>query len=411
MNNQFSRFIHNQIDRINEGGPSLLVQNFFLLLLTPFLVLIVLFVRLLRPLVLIRFGELISGRIGHFAANTEVYLCERDLGMHGQRSWDIFYINSSVCNRQLKKMWDRVLCIFPVATGLDLVNRVLPGGDKHKIPWRVYQARDIYGTLESTKVHVSFTIEEERLGQLLLKQIGITSESSFVCFLSRNSAYLDARFPKGNWHYHDHRDSNIKKFIPAAVELTRRGYFVVRMGVVVNEDLKIINPSVIDYAAKHRTEFLDIFMAAKCRFYLGDPCGYSTVPMIFRKPLAIVNMIPLEYAFTWGSDYLFIPKKLWLRKESRFLSFQEILGSEIGRFGYTKQYEQLGIEVIENTPEEITAVAMEMDLRLKSEWKTSKSDEDLQYRFWGLFKTSEINRVFRSRIGADFLRQNKELLN
>ena len=409
-NNKIISLIHDQFNRINEGGPLLLARNLFLFLLTPFLLLTVLGVRFLRPLVLIRFGELISSRIGHFAANTEIYLCERDLGMHGKRGLDIFYINSSVSNRQLMKMWGRILPISPFAAGLDMLNRALPGGREHRIPYRNDQDKDMYGVLESTEAHINFTDYEERSGRESLKKFGISGGSPFVCFLSRSPDYLDTVFPKGSWHYHGYRDSDISNFVPAAVELTRRGYFAIRMGAAVNEKLKADNPMVIDYAAKYRTDFLDIYLSARCRFHLGDNGGFNCVPMIFRRPLAIVNMIPLEYAPTWGSNYLFIPKKLWLREEGRFLSFREILSSEIGKFHYSRQYEESGIKVIENTPEEITALAVEMDLRLRDKWEMSKSDEELQQRFWGLFKASGINRIFRSRIGAEFLRQNRELL-
>ncbi len=402
-------FIGNQVDRINEGGIPILIRNLFLLLVAPFLLIIVLFIRLLQPLILIRFGELISSRIGHFAGNTEIYLCERDLGMHGPKGLDIFYINGAICNRQLMKMWRRTLHIFPFATGLDLLNRALPGGEKHKIQYPNY-GKDVYGALKSTKVHITFTNQEERAGEELLKKMGITNGSPFVCFLARSPAYLDNMYPRGNWHYHDYRDTNIKNFIPAAEELTRRGYLAVRMGAVVKEPLGITNPKVIDYAVKHRTEFLDIYLGAKCSFYLGDPCGFHVIPMIFRRPLAIVNMIPLEDTSTWGSDYLFIPKKLRLTRENRLLSFQEILGSGAGRFSHSQQYGQSGIEVIENTPEEISALAIEMDLRLKGEWKAREGDEELQQRFWELFRESGIDRVFRSRIGSEFLQQNKELL-
>ncbi len=407
MNQIIISFIRDQVNRINEAGLSLLLRNFLLFLITPFLLLIVLFVRLLRPLILIRFGELIGRRIGHFASNTEIYLCERDLGIQNQRSIDVFYINGSVCNRQLMKMWSRILCVSTFATGLDLINRALPGGEKHIVLWRKNQDRDIHGALESTKAHLAFTAKEERIGQELLSKLGITGEAGFICFLSRDSSYLDAVFPKGKWHYHDYRDSNIKDFIPAAEELTRRGYFAVRMGAVVKEMIETDNPMIIDYATKHRTDFLDIFLAAKCHFCLIDSSGFYCVPMIFRQPVVIVNMIPLEYVPAWSSSYLFIPKKQWLRKENRLRTFREMLSSETGD---SKRYEQSGIEIINNTAEEITAAAIEMELRLKGKWQGDKEDEEMQQRFWSLFKPGEINRVFRSRIGAEFLRQNKELL-
>lgn len=403
------RFLRRQVEQIEEGGLPVLLRKgcSFLLMLSVALVLLV--VRALGPVVVIRFGPLRSERIGHFAGNTEVYLCERDAGMHGSRTFDIFYHASPICNHQLKKMWDRTLHVSHFAGSVDWLNRHLPGGKDHGIPMR--SDRDIHGLLARTRPHLSFTPEEEQLGHEALQELGIPDGSPFVCFHSRSSVYLDTVYPKNNWHYHDYRDSSIKNFTPAAEELVHREYFAVRMGAIVKEPLKITNPMIIDYATKGRTEFLDIFLGAKCHFYIGDSCGINAIPMIFRRPLATTNMIPLEHTPTWGPNYLFIPKKLWLREEHRFLTFREILDLEGGRFLKSEQYEQFGIEVVENTPEEITALAIEMDERLKGTWKTTEEDEELQRRFWLLFKPSEFNGVFLSHIGTEFLRQNRELLD
>ena len=53
---------------------------------------VVIVVRLLRPLVTIRFGFIRSDRIGHLAGNTEIYLCERELGLYGAKTLDVFYV-------------------------------------------------------------------------------------------------------------------------------------------------------------------------------------------------------------------------------------------------------------------------------------------------------------------------------
>jgi putative glycosyltransferase (TIGR04372 family) len=132
--------------------------------------------------------------------------------------------------------------------------------------------------------------------------------------------------------------------------------------------------------------------------------------MIFRRPIARANYIPLSNAPSWGPNDLFIPKKLWLREEKRFLTFREILKSEIGGFLRSEQYERSGIDVIENTPHEVAALAVEMDERLKEKWQSTEEDEELQRRFWSLFKPGELYQVFLGRIGSDFLRENKNLL-
>ena len=97
------------------------------------LVPVVLIVRLLRPVILIRFGRLPSQRIGHFAGNTEMILCERDDTNNDQKSCDLFYCRGFVSNYQLKRMWKRKLHIYPFVFYLSLVNKLLPGGDVHKV--------------------------------------------------------------------------------------------------------------------------------------------------------------------------------------------------------------------------------------------------------------------------------------
>lgn len=412
-----ARFFQCQAREIQEGGFRVLLRKgisfvkkaAFLVAPVP-LSPVVLLVRALRPLVLIRFGPLRSERIGHFAGNTEMYLCERDAGMQDPRSFDIFYHTSPVCNQQLKKMWDRTLHIWSFAKGLDRINRKLPGGKRHEIP--MLSDRDIHGLHARTQPHLSFTTEEEHLGQVALRELGIPEGDRFVCFCVRDSAYLDAALPGRDWSYHNYRDSSIESFVPAVYELTRRGYFAIRMGAVVKEGLNINNPMIIDYATNgRRDDFLDIFLNGKCRFFLGGAAGITTVPLVFRVPRAYVNFIPLETVPTWGKGDLFIPKKLWLRGERRFLTFREIFDSGAAMFVRDNQYEQAGIEVLENTPEEIMAVVIEMDERLNGTWQTTEEDEELQRQFWSFFASSDLHGIIVARIGAAFLRQNRELLD
>lgn len=405
------------MDKTLKCGLLLLLQKGRTLFLMILAVPVVFLVRIVRPLMVIRFGPLLSRRIGAFIANTEVYLCERDAGMHPPRTLDIFYHYLPVSNLQVKKMWERTgkLNISPFTSFTHILNRLnclLPGGQQHMIP--IASDTDRYGLRTRTKVYFSFTVDEEYLGRQALQKLGITDGASFICFHARDTAYLDTVFPNCNWswHYLDYRNSSVHNYLPAAQELVHRGYFMLRMGAAVKEALTINNPMIIDYAIKGRTDFLDIYAGAKCRFFICDSSGISSVPTVFRRPIAWVNYIPLGNMPTGGAPALLIPKKLWLRNERRFLTFREILDSDIKKFSWTENYEQLGIELVENTPEEITALALEMDERLKGIWQTSLEDEELQRRFWGLFKPSDLTQIVASRrhtrIGAEFLRQNHE---
>ena len=101
----------------------------------------------------------------------------------------------------------------------------------------------------------------------------------------------------------------------------RRGYFVIRMGAVVNEALTTTNPMIIDYATKARSDFMDIFLCANCRFFFGCTGGFTAVPRIFRRPVIFGNLVALfKDQLTRAPTGLVIPKKLWLREERRFMT-------------------------------------------------------------------------------------------
>lgn len=408
-------FLVRQVSEIREGGSRVFLRKGYNLFLRVLMVPILLVVRALRPVVLIRFGMLASPRIGHFAANTELYLCERDAGLQNRSAIDIFYLDPTfVCNAQLKTMWHRTLRVSYFARPLQRLCRWLPGYEKHVIP--MPSDMDVHGLLPRARVHLSFTPKEEQVGRAAIRDLGIPEGVPYVCLFARDSAYLDTLhtyYSREHWRYHDYRDSNILNYIPAAEEIVRKGCYVVRMGALVQKPLPSTHPSIIDYAVNGRTDFLDIFLSAKCRFFLGSTAGLSAIPRIFRRPIVYINFVPLnpEHLLSCAPDSLLIPKKLWLRQERRFMTFREILDSEAGWILRSEQYEVRGIEVMENTSEEITAVAVEMDERLNGTWKTTEEDEELQQRFRSLFNPSHRYGGRQARIGAEFLRQHRDLLN
>jgi len=366
-------------------------------------------IRALRPIVVVRIGGLRSSRIGPFAGKAELYLCQRDSGVHDGRKIDVFYHASRVSNHQLKRMLDRTLHVWQFSKIISRVSNALPGAAVHVVP--PIPVRDTEGYLSKYPTHLGFTSAEESLGQTELRKMGVPSGSPFVCFLARDSTYLTATHGDREWAYHNYRDCNVENYVAAAAELAGRGNFALRMGAVVGKPLGASAPRVIDYASEFRTDFMDIYLSAKCKFFLSSGAGLDNVAQIFRRPTAYVDLIPLEFLATWGPDDLIIPRKLWKRDEERFMTFREILDSGVGRFAEQEQYDRLGLEPVHNKPEEIRALAIEMDERLNGTWSTSEEDEKLQQRFWSLFRTSNLNGVFLSRIGAKFLRQNRELLD
>ena len=373
---------------------------------------LVLLARLLRPVLRVRFGRLRQDRIGHLAMNTEYYLCRRE--DEGKKSLDLFCRSGEAANVQLLEMWSRALPMSPLVWPLWKLNALLPGGKGNEVDLPLTNAdyarcRDLFA---AQKTHLSFTPEEEAEGRRGLRAMGVPDGMPVVCFHARDAAFLEKTNPTNNWRYHDFRDSTIGRFLPAAEELTRRGFAAIRMGAVVAEPLKTTNPFVIDYASRHRTEFLDIYLVAKCAFFIASNSGIADVAATFRKPQLRTNVTQFfGDVLLAGPKDVFIPKRLWLEKESRWMTLAELAASPAWEIRRADQLEAIGVKMVENTPEEILEAAIELEERLRGVWREEPRDVELQTRFWEILREAgKFSGVAVSRIGAGYLRRHPELL-
>jgi putative glycosyltransferase (TIGR04372 family) len=393
-----------------------LLSKLFFLLISPLGLFLVFLMRLIRPWLLIRINILVSERIGHLALNTELYLCERDAGINlpGRRHIDLWYHNWPICNKQLALMWNRVLHVGPrwLLGTVHKVNTLIPGGNIHQIPDSTPIDIDIHNFMDKFPPHLNFLTEEEERGQAGLRELGIPVGAPFVCLAVRDNVYLKKMLPWKSWDYHDYRDCDIQNYILAAQKLSESGYYVIRMGVAVDKALNVNNPLIIDYALNGtRTDFMDIYLAKKCAFCIVGNAGFEAVPRIFRRPIVYVDHVPFGMINTDSARLISTTKKHFLRDKNRFMTFKEIFESGADVFWRSSKYDDLGIDLMESSPEEITAVVLEMKERLEGTWETSEENEELQRQFWKLFPKTEYHGELRSRIGADFLLQQKEWLH
>ena len=404
-------FIRRQPGDIRQGGWPVARRKALMLLDVLLAIPFVLAARLLRRVVLIRFGGLPTTAIGHLTLDMELLLCRNDAGFYSRRLFDMFCVSLPVCNQHLRRMWERTVHVSRFARAAERINRWLPGGRGNRIPFD-RSPSDIHGLLVTTPPHLTFTQEERRRGEEALRRLGIPTGMPFVCLHARDEAYYE---DKPRSQPYRNRNSDILTYLPAAEELVRRGYVVVRMGAAVERPLVTNTPRIIDYASIARTDFLDIFLGAHCHCYLGDASGLLHLPIIFRRPLVVANHIPFEYTSTWNPRDLFIPKTFWLRSEGRLMTFREILESGVGRCRRDQELERVGVTVLDNSPEEIAVLVLEAEARRAGTWKATEEDEELQRRFWEIFRTS--TTIFASapwrthwRIGMEFLRQHRGLL-
>jgi len=94
------RFVARQIRQIREGGLPVWRRKVTIFSMMPTAAVVLLLAFMARPLVLIRFGRLVSQRIGPFAARPDLYLCQRDADIPDRRTLDIFFCDGRACNAE-----------------------------------------------------------------------------------------------------------------------------------------------------------------------------------------------------------------------------------------------------------------------------------------------------------------------
>ena len=397
--------------------------------------------KILKPLVHIRFGRVWAFQLGGQTVPTELYLCEVDAGMHPRRAFDIFYHHRRevynralvtprkpedlVANKQLDVMIRRRLRVAEVARPLDRLNRLLPGRTR-EFSVKSCQPLDLDGLLDRYPPHFTFTPQEEERGKSGLREMGIEPDAQFVCFHARDGMWISRAFPRvvsvyGDWALGESRNSSIGNYLSAAEKLTDLGYYTIRMGKYVAEPIATPNIRMIDYASNFHSDFMDVFLSAHCAFFIGNNCGMTALPMIFRSPIAFVNIYPLsEMMYCTTKPSFLVPKMLYSAEKGRLLSLRESM--EFGLVEFPKPpellevYQRLGLSIVDNTSEEITEVALEMHQRLRSTFQPSAEDEELRQRFLSILKLypkvipREPGRDKYVRIGTHFLRTHQDCL-
>ncbi len=364
---------------------------------------------ILEPLWKIRFGLVYTNRIGHLAGNTDILLRKQQIGDTDPKTINIL-AGVNPANRQLYEMFKRHLPIYE-SKGLTRILFYLRPLIRRTRFWEPMEWNDPdYRIFNEGKATLVFTDEEEKRGRLFLSGLGIGEDDWFVCMHDRDPAYLDAYMPteKELWRARDFRNCSIDNYMKAAEYITSKGGFVIRMGAIVDKPLSGgRNSKIIDYATTHRSDFLDIYLPAKCRFFLGSDSGLFVVSAIFDVPIALANN-PFILLSPFRRDDLFILKITKEKKSSKKLTFDEALSLGF----YNNRAENPFFdehEMIENSPDEIFELTQEMLESLEGQ-KSSRLDTSVRDYYWQKYISEIPHSELSGHLGARFASKYKNLI-
>lgn len=282
-----------------------------------------------------------------------------------------------------------------------------------KLPGESYYAvnRIYYDNADKKDPMLKIPEEDQDKGWKILENFGVSKKDWFVCFFARESGFYDHNDQKNQGII---RNVEVGTYEKALREVIRRGGWCIRMGSSkmnpLPENLRRL-PRMIDYPQTHAvSEFMDVFLAATCKFMLTCASGISYLPGLFGVPILATNLITFNEAIPLYSGDIAILKKFYSKKLKRILTFPEIFTSYIADHYLIYYFNSLHLELIANTEDEIYEATKEMLDRLEHSYVESSDYQLLQKKFEGHIPQCMYCKDSLGKIGDHFLKTCKNLL-
>ena len=387
-----------------------IVYNFFIysLLIFPILF-ILLFLRIFFKFNIV---ELESRAIGHFSLPVEIFLCEIQKKKVNDKIFYIWFPNKSIANNFLYKKWSELIYIGPrvilekifnLSNKFSFLSKLFLSEFRHWSQNNNWQTVDIHNVLENSKPRISFSNNEELLGQKFLDCINF-KQNKYICFFSRTSDYRNE--PPSI------RNSSIYSQLKGIENICKKGFSAIRMSKLdKNNPLKIKNLKIYDYAySEKKNDFLDIYLLFNCSYMISTMSGIDLVPKINRKKVLLINYVDIPAMYQLNYTPILLPKKIIDIHSKKSLSYKDVFKKNLMHAHITKaKLNSLGYDYLDNSEFEIFNAINEMHEHIIN--KNPLNHCDLNDKFWTLFERYYNKpRPKNTFISKSFLIKNKNLL-
>ena len=250
-------------------------------------------------------------------------------------------------------------------------------------------------------------VKDDRLKKLLKEE--------FILFHCRDAEYKKKAY-NIDMSYHDYRNEDLNRYENSLSSLSNeKNLKLIRFGSIGKQKCK--NPAIYDYTfSQLRNETNDIHLMKNCKLYVGTGSGPDTLAINFQKPIVFINWVHLPNLFTFQSNVVAIFKKIYNKKEKKFIKFKDLLDlnfklnkekTPVGLYFKSQQYQYNDLEVINNSEDEIYYAVKEMLDYLEGRFNF---DKETQNKFKQIYHQNNKNKINnRFFISEYFIKKNLDL--
>jgi putative glycosyltransferase (TIGR04372 family) len=250
---------------------------------------------------------------------------------------------------------------------------------------------------------LSLTPEHRERGAKALREMGVPEGAWHVGLHVRSSSFND----DGHDNHNALRNAPIESYLPAIRRIVEAGGWVLRMGDAGMAPMQPME-GVIDYAVgPWKSDWMDVFLCGSSAFFVATQSGLQCVAQVFGVPLVVTNVLP-NSIYTVAPDDLYIPRKLFSRRENRLLTFRESFRPPYVNKEAKAAYTLLEVDALHHTPEEVLDVVGEAVDRHLGRAAYTVADQRLQQRFLDTVNYHGYGQM--GWVGRKFLRDHMQIL-
>ena len=355
-----------------------IVKKFIYLITSILFSPLIIFIRLIRPIILIRFGEIRDDRIGHFLADSAEKISLKRKNINS-KIIDCFWISNKPINKAWGNLIKKYLNISYLFKFFQIANNFIPGGMEHNTTSSNTQSKDIYGYYYKYNLKIEFPNYQRLKGISFLKDYGWDGKKKIVCLNIRDDLYLQRTYGNIDWSYHDYRNSSINTYEKSLQWLINRGYFVIRTGSLAKDKIQINSNDFLDYPfLKNKNKLFDLLLPSFASYWIGSGFGLDEIPKIKKIPVLFINFLPItDYNFYSNSETA--PKKLFWNETGKALNLYEYLSNS----WYSKsEYVKNKINVVDLNEIEILEIIKDFFIRIEN----PKNKPTIKDEFFEIYK-------------------------
>ena len=229
----------------------------------------------------------------------------------------------------------------------------------------------------------------------LLKSLKIDI-NKIVCLHVRDHGYYN------DMDRRKYRNSSINNYTQLIEYLTRKNYFVVRLGDKSAKKLNLDSKYFLDYPfTELKSEIMDLFLINQCQFYIGTPSGPMDTAYLFNKPVLLTNLYDIYPSFPRKNIDRGIFRKIKKKESGELISLKEFAKLSIG-------YHQTEVDINEfyfeeNSSNELVEAIKEYEKNFE---KSNKFQNEIKHDEVQISFNKYINNSFEEKYNLEFFKDN-----